>query len=159
MTALTPTTVVLTFARIVDFNPLRLQFRLVLPEFPLICPPSIAESPLFNQPELPNRMKGRSVIYSYNWSPFCLLSLPPSPPFLLPQKTSLDFSCGRTLRGKQRFTYLAVLILALIPNGNVAAPLDWPLVQLIAPLGNCVPFVTLFSLICLRRNGHARYIN
>ena len=74
-------------------------------------------------------MKGRSVNYIWSWSPFCLLSLPPNPPFLLLQTTSLDFSCGRTLRGKQSFTYLAVLILALIPKESVAVPLDWPLVQ------------------------------
>ena len=74
-------------------------------------------------------MKGRSVNYSWSWSPFCLLSLPPSPPFMLLQTTSLDFSCGRTLRGKQSFAYLAVLILALIPKESVAVPLDWPLVQ------------------------------
>ena len=138
LTALTPTTVVLTFARIVDFNLLPLRFRLALPGFPLIFRRSIAESPVFNQPELPSHMKDRNVIYIWNWSPFCLLSLPLSLPFLLPQKTSLDFSCGR-------FTFLAVLILVLIPNGNVAAPLDWPLVQLIAYLGNCIPFLILLA--------------
>ena len=57
----------------------------------------------------------------------------------------LDFSCERTLRGKQRSTYLAVLILALILNGNVAAPLDWPLVRVITQLGNCIPFLTLLA--------------
>ena len=124
LTVLTPTTVVLTFARIVDFNLLPLRFRLALPGFPLIFLRSIAESPVFNQPELPSHMKDRNVIYIWNWSPFCLLSLPLSLPFLLPLKTSSDFSCGRTLRGKPRFTYLAVLILALIPSENVAAPLD-----------------------------------
>ena len=122
-------TAVLTFARNVYFYPLRFLFRLVFPEFSLISPPSIAESPLFNPPELPNYMKGRSVNYSWSWSPFCLLSLPPNPPFMLLQTTSLDFSCGRTLRGKLSFTYLAVLILALIPKESVAVPLDWPLVQ------------------------------
>ena len=143
LTTLTPTIVVLTFARIVDFNLLHLRFRLVLPGFHFICLRSIAESPFFNQPELPNHMKDRNVIYIWNWSPFCLLSLPLSLPFLLRQKTSLGFSCGRTLRGKPRFTYLAVLILALIPSGNVAAPLDWPLVQSIAQLGSYVPFFIL----------------
>ena len=128
LTALMPTTVVLTFARIVDFNLLPLRFRLVLPGFPLIFLRSITESPVFSQRELPSHMKDRNVIYIWNWSPFCLLSLPLSLPFLLPLKTSSDFSCGRTLRGKPRFTYLAVLILALIPSENVAAPLDWLLV-------------------------------
>ena len=104
---------------------------------------SIAEFPVFNQPELPSHMKVRNAIYIWNWSPFCLLSQPLSLPFLLSQKTSLDFSCGRTPRGKPRFTYQAVLILALIPRGNVAALLDLSLVQLIAKLGNCVPFLIL----------------
>ena len=90
-------------------------------------------------------MKGRNVVYIWNWSPFCLPSLPLSLPFLPLQKTSLDFSCGKTLRGKPRFTYPAVLILALIPNGNVVAPLDWPLVQWIAQLGSCVPFLILLA--------------
>ena len=151
LTALTPTTVVLTFARIVDFNRLPLRFRLALPRFPLIFLRSIAESPVFNQPELPSHMKDRNVIYIWNWSPFCLLSLPLSLPFLLPLGTSSDFSCGRTLRGKPRFTYLAVLILAFIPSENVAAPLDWPLVQLIAQLGNCVPFLILLACLAI---GH-----
>ena len=138
--SLTPTTVVLTFARIVNFNLLPLRFRVTLPRFPLIFLRSIAESPVFNQPELPSHMKDRNVIYIWNWSPFCLLFLPLSLPFLLPQKTSLDFSCGRTLRGKPRFTYLAVLILALIPSRNVAAPLQW-----VAQLGSCVPFLILLA--------------
>ena len=145
LTALTPTIVVLTFAKIVDFNPLPLRSRLALPGFPLICLRSIAESPVFNLPELPNHMKDRNANYIWNWSPFCLLSLPLSLPSLLPQKTSLDFSYGRTLRGKPRFARPAVLILALIPSGNVAAPLDWPLVQLIAQLGNCVLFLILLA--------------
>ena len=145
LTALTPTTVVLTFARIVDFNLLPLRFPLALPGFPLIFLRSIAESPVFDQPELPSHMKDRNVIYTWNCSPFCLLSQSLSLPFLLLQKTSLDFSCGRTLRGKPRFTYQAVLILALIPSGNVAALLDRPLVQLIAQLGNCVPFLILLA--------------
>ena len=145
LTALTPTIVVLTFAKIVDFNPLPLRSRLALPGFPLICLRSIAESPVFNLPELANHMKDRNANYIWNWSPFCLLSLPLSLPSLLPQKTSLDFSYGRTLRGKPRFTRPAVLILALIPSGNVAAPLDWPLVQLIAQLGNCVLFLILLA--------------
>ena len=145
LTALTPTTVVLTFSRIVDFNLLPLRFRLALPGFPWIFLRSIAESPVFDQPELPSHMKDKNVIYIWNWSPFCLLSQPLSLPFLLPQQTSLDFSCGRTLRGKPRFTYQAVLILALILSGNVAALLDWPLVQLIAQLGNCVPSLILLA--------------
>ena len=90
-------------------------------------------------------MKDRNVIYIWNWSPFCLLSLPQSLPFLLPQKTSLDLSCGRTLRGKPRFTFLAVLNLALIPSGNVAALPDWLLVQLIVHLGSCIPFLILLA--------------
>jgi len=71
-----------------------------------------------------------------------LSSLPspiPQPP--PPQETSLDFSCGKILRGKPRFTYLAVPTSALIPNRNVAALPDWRLVQLIAQLGNCIPFL------------------
>ena len=145
LTALMPTTVVLTFARIVDFNLLPLRFCLVLPGFPLIFLRSIAESPVFDQPELPSHMKDRNVIFIWNWSPFCRLSQPLSLPFLLPQKTSLDFLRGRTLKGKPRFTYRAVLILALIPSGNVAALLDWLLVQLTAQLGNCVPFLILLA--------------
>ena len=145
VTALTPTTVVLTFARIVDFNLLPLRFRLALSGFLLIFLRSITASPVFDQPELPSHMKDRNVVYIWNWSPFCLLSQPLSLPFLLSQKTSLDFSCGRTLRGKPRLTYQAVLILALIPSGNVAALLDWPLVQLIEQLGNCVPFLILLA--------------
>ena len=145
LTVLTPTTVVFTFARIVDFNLPPFRFRPTLPEFPLISPRSTAESPVFNQPELLSHMKGRNVVYIWNWSPFCLPSLPLSLPFLPLQKTSLDFSCGKILRGKPRFTYPAVLILALIPNGNVVAPLDWPLVQWIAQLGSCVPFLILLA--------------
>ena len=145
LTVLTPTTVVLTFARIVDFNLPPFRFRPTLPEFPLISPRSTAESPVFNQPELLSHMKGRNVVYIWNWSPFCLPSLPLSLPFLPLQKTSLDFSCGKILRGKPRFTYPAVLIFALIPNGNVVAPLDWRLVQWIAQLGSCVPFLILLA--------------
>ena len=139
--ALTPTTLVLTSANIVDFKPLRLRLRLVPPEFPSICPPSIVESPLFSQSELPNHMKSRSVDCSWNWSPFYPPFRAPRPLPPPPQETSLDFSCGKILRGKPRFTYLAVLTSALILNRNVAALPDWPLVQLIAQLGNCVPFL------------------
>ena len=53
LTVLTSTTVVLTFVRIVDINLLPLRFRLALPGFPLIFLRSIAESPVFDQPELP----------------------------------------------------------------------------------------------------------
>ena len=68
-------------------------------------------------------------------------SLPtPKSPISASPKDLLDFSCGRTLRGKPRFTYLAVLILALIPSRNVAAPLQW-----IAQLRNCVPFLILLA--------------
>ena len=101
LTVLTPTTVVLTFARIVDFNLPPFRFRPTLPEFPLIFPRSTAESPVFNQPELLSHMKGRNVVYIWNWSPFCLPSLPLSLPFLPLQKTSLDFSCGKILRENQ----------------------------------------------------------
>ena len=145
LTALTPTTVVTTFAKIADFSLLPLRSRPALPGFPLIWLQLIAESLVFILPELPNHMKDRNVNYIWNWSPFCLLSLPLSLPSLLPQKTSLDSSYGKTLRGKPRFTCLTVLILALIPSGNVAAPLDWPLVQLIAQLGNCVLFLILLA--------------
>ena len=145
LTVLTPTTMVLNFARIVDSNLPPFRFCPMLPDLPLISPRSTAESPVFNQPELLSHMKGRNVVYTWNWRPFCLPSLPLSLPFLPLQNTSLDFSCGKTLRGKPRFTYPAVLIVALIPNGNVAAPLYWPLVQWIAQLRSCVPFFILLA--------------
>ena len=63
LTGLTPTTVVLTFAKIVDFNLLPLRFRLALPGFPLIFLRSIAESPVFNQPELPSHMKDKCNLH------------------------------------------------------------------------------------------------
>lgn len=86
-------------------------------------------------------MKSRSVDCSWNWSPFCPPFRVPRPLPPPPQKTSSDFSCGKILRGRPRFTHLAALTSALIPNRNVAAPPDWPLVRLIVQLENCVPFL------------------
>ena len=121
---LTLTTLALTFANTVDFSPLRLQYPQEPPEFPSICPPSIAEFPLFNQLGLPNLTRNRSVVCISNWSPFYPPFQPPSLPFLLPLRMSLDFSCGRTLRERLRSTRPAALISALTLNGTVAAPLD-----------------------------------
>ena len=104
-----------------DFSPLRLQYPQEPPEFPSICPPSIAEFPLFNQLGLPNLTRNRSVVCISNWSPFYPPFQLPSLPFLLLLRMSLDFSCGRTLRERLRSTRPAALISALTLNGNVAS--------------------------------------
>ena len=67
------------------------------------------------------------------------------PSFKTPTSTSprdvIRFLVWKDSKGKPRFTYLAVPTSALIPNRNVATLPDWPLVQLIAQLGNCIPFL------------------
>ena len=73
-------------------------------------------------------------------------SLPtPKFPISASPKDLIRFLVWKDSKGKTKIHVQAVLILALIPSGNVAALLDWPLVQLIAQLGNCVPFLILLA--------------
>ena len=73
-------------------------------------------------------------------------SLPtPKSPISASPKDLIRFLVWKDSKGKTMIHVPSCLILALIPSGNAAALLDWPLVQLIAQSGNCVPFLILLA--------------